>query len=170
MNKNNCQKIVAMILNEDNAFSQTIAEHCSSCQECKALRDNWSNLRDVKLETLSSIPANLEKSILEQAVVSRKQVKRLFLVKHIFQYTALAAAVCIGFIAITDRIELTKKSLSNSASGYEWSWETLDNALLDLQKDVERSSGNNSSSTGLTHVDLNIDTVIDGINYYEVML
>ena len=27
MNKNNCQKIVAMILNEDNAFSQTIVGH-----------------------------------------------------------------------------------------------------------------------------------------------
>lgn len=169
MSKKSCQKIVPMILNEDGNFSQAIEEHCSSCQECKTLRNSWSSLRDVKLET-PPMSVALEKFILEQSVVSRKRVKRLFLVKHIFQYTALAAAVCIGFIAVTNRIELTGKTPSKSTSGYEWSWETVDNALLELQKEVEHSSGKKSSGTELSHVDLNIDTVIDGINYYEVIL
>jgi len=167
MNKNNCKKIVSMILNADEAFSQTVEEHCHSCPECKSLRDNWALLREIKPEPMP-IPLALEKSVLEQVATSRK---RGLMIKHIVQVTALAAALCIGFIVVFKLAEPTQNSPSPSTSNYQWSWEPVDTALLKLQKERERSSGiTDGSNTGLIHADLNIDTVIDGLNYYEVIL
>ncbi|MDD2480061.1 MAG: hypothetical protein PHS31_09240 [Victivallaceae bacterium] len=167
MNKESCKEIVSMILNEDEAFSQSVEKHCLSCKECKSLRDSWTSLREVKPEAVL-IPLALEKSVLDKVAVLRK---RAFMIKHIFHYTAFAAALCIGFIVVFNRTEPIQNLPSTSMQNHQWSWEPVDTALLELQKEIERAPKiTNSPGAGLTYSELNVDTVIDSLNYYEVIL
>lgn len=117
------------------------------------------------------VPAALDHAVLSQAARCRYRGKRNFFVKHVAQYTALAAAVCLCCLAPfyfggPERAD----RLTTPRTAAQWDWKVYD-SLNELSRELD-----GSTTTGLTSgssyygSELTLDAVIESLNNYEVIL
>lgn len=169
MKKLDCADIALKILESNGVIAPEITEHCHECPECRALLKDWEFLSKIEPDT-PLVPITLEKAIIGQSAKLRTQSRRTFRVRHISQYAALAAALCIGFILLFNLNPDTPRLAVPSGPSYQWSWAPIENALIDLQNELENSSQPRDSSKIASYDELNIDIILNEINYYEVIL
>lgn len=133
------------------------------------LEDDGRNL--LKIERFHpSVPTELDRAILAQVSRCRRQGKRRFFIKHFAEYSALAAAVCLCCLApFYFTGPKSMEGFTTPRTSAQWDWKSY-SSLDELNTDIERISNQAKSGTSYYGSDLTLDTVIEGINSYEVIL
>lgn len=118
------------------------------------------------------VPAELDEAILKQAGMMRHRARRNFFIRHVVQYTALAAAVCLCCLApfyfsVPDK----SPELTSTRTIALWDWKNFETSLTELGNDIDKTSyQTQAATTNYYGGELTLDTVIESINYYEVIL
>jgi hypothetical protein len=137
-----------------------------------SIEDDGKNLLEIR-RTHPPVPAALDRVILAQASVCRRQAKRNFFVRHVVQYAALAAAVCICCLApfyFAERPSVEHLTTPRT-SAVQWDWKSY-GSLDELNLDIENISSTVKNGTVASYYgsELTLEAVMEGINSYEVIL
>lgn len=137
-----------------------------------SIEDDGRNLLEIK-RVHPQVPAALDQAVLAQVPGRRRQAKRNFFIRHVLQYTSLAAAVCLCCLApfyFSERLTVDGFTTPRT-SVVQWDWKSY-GSLDELSSDIDHVSGRAQTGTNMTYYgsELTLEAVIEGINSYEVIL
>lgn len=140
------------------------------CASCRELCNSWDELSKIP-RIYPEVPAALDQAILAQAGQVRRKAQHWFMIRHVARYVALAAVVCLGFLVpfLYDMENVNPdSSLTTPRTAAQWDLQPTATALQELRLDIENNY--NATQNVVNGGELSLDTVLDSLNYYEVIL
>jgi hypothetical protein len=113
--KIDCEKAKEIILTSGAPYSPEMKAHMVKCEDCKALADEWSALKDARPTSRRNIPKSLDFSIVSEAEVFVKS--RAEHSRAVFRWLSfISAAACVALFALAVFTVLKDKSAKTTGA------------------------------------------------------
>jgi hypothetical protein len=133
--KKDCLKVQEQILSSNSNFSDEVELHCSKCEPCRNMKEDWALLSIAKFQP--EIPLANDFAIIRIAQKRAKSQKRQIILRRVLGYAAAAAS---GIAAIYTVIFNTPMSNNSSQLLQQyWNWDSFEEKIFVLDTAAEVS-------------------------------